>query len=271
MATSLCCGQAFGWTREGEWFYGFVGGRPVAVRQHRSFIEWKGRAAAKDVARYFRLDDDMPAVVSAVGSDAFMREAAGHAQGLRLLRQDPWECSVSFICSAYANIPRIGKMLDNLRRKYGKRSAVDGVELFSFPSPKQLARAPAAELKKCGLGYRAAYVKGFAQAVAGGGLDFAELRRLPYAEAKEILLRHKGVGEKVADCILLFSLDRLEAFPVDVWIKRIMLRHYGKGIRRLAGGRKPSERIVREFAQAKFGKHAGYAQEFMYAARKRVC
>ena len=269
---SLCCGQVFGWQRRGEWFYGFIGGKPVKVRQAAGGIEFVGGPDRRAVARYFRLDDDLNKIQAAVGVDAKMRGAIRQSRGLRLLRQDPWECSVSFICSAYSNIPRIEKMLDSLRKRFGKRVVFCGVEMRAFPSPGKLAKATVRDLERCGLGYRAPYVKAFAERVYGGKIDFGALRRMPYGDAKAVLMRERGVGEKVADCILLFSLDRLEAFPVDVWIQRIMVSLYGREIRRLEErGKLVSERAVRRFAQARFGKWAGYAQQYFYAARKCLC
>jgi N-glycosylase/DNA lyase len=269
LACSLECGQVFGWRHEGGWFYGFVEGKPVKIRRRGRFLEWTGRAGRKTVRRCFRLNDDLEEIYAAIARDKTMRNAVTESSGLRLLRQDPWECSVSYICSANSNIPNINRMLDNLRAKFGRETKFNHVKLHSFPTPKQLAQASMADLRKCGLGFRAPYVRDFARNVVSGKIDFKALRRLSYEKAKEALVKQRGIGPKVADCILLFSLDKLDAFPVDVWIRRMMLKYYSKQVKAVARRPKISDDDIRSFARRYFGGYAGYAQEYLFAARCR--
>jgi N-glycosylase/DNA lyase len=179
---------------------------------------------------------------------------------------------ISYICATYKNIPAIKQMLFNLCRKFGDRISFETDSFYAFPSPQTLAKTTAAELTKCGLGYRANYVIETAKKVHKEDFDLERLRKMPYGEAKEALLEFPGVGSKVADCALLFSLSKLEAFPVDVWIKRIILKYYPnrftKEFVEQISRRKaitPSEyEKLNHFGRTYFGKYAGYAQEYLY-------
>ncbi|MGC8851286.1 MAG: DNA-3-methyladenine glycosylase family protein [Candidatus Micrarchaeia archaeon] len=263
---TLECGQCFNWREHSSkenCFYSVIYGKPVKARQHGTKL-FLGGLTAKQATHYFALDHPLKKIVGAIECDEKMRAAVKHSEGIRILRQDPWECAVSFIASQNSNIPRITSTLEKIREKYGDAVSRDGVTCFAFPTPRQLSRAPQAALKKLGLGYRARFVKKFAEYVARHDEYFLELKKLCYEEARDELMKHLGVGRKVADCICLYSLGKLEAFPVDRWIKRKMLELYGAEIKAFAGKRKANEKEIGDFARAKFGGFAGYAQQYLF-------
>jgi N-glycosylase/DNA lyase len=176
--------------------------------------------------------------------------------GLRLVRQDPWECSASFILATYVHIPRIEQMIEKVCRTFGTEV---GEGTFAFPSPGQVLERPE-DAKGCGLGFRCDRFVSLARSVQDGALDFEALREMPYQQCVSELKRYDGIGDKVADCIALFSLDHLEAFPVDVRIGKAMERMYG-----VTG----SYKKVSEAGRLLFGKYAGIAQEYIYLAAQR--
>jgi len=193
-------------------------------------------------------------------------------KGLRILRQDPWECLISYICATYKNISAIKQMLSNLSKKFGDKIYLDEHYFYAFPTPQRLAKATAEELAKCGLGYRAKYVFETAKMVYENNFEVKSLRKLSYEKAKEELLNFPGAGLKVADCVLLFSLGKLEAFPVDVWIKHVILKYYesyfpNEFIRKISGKKSLTSSEYKElnlFGRRYFGDYAGYAQEYLY-------
>jgi N-glycosylase/DNA lyase len=268
---SLCCGQVFRWEKRGDWWFGVVGGRVVRVRQGEGVLEFVGadEAFVKD---YFCLDHDLEWISREIGRDAHVRAALRRFWGLRLVRQEPWECLASFICATYKSVAAIRLMLQKLSARFGERLVFEGEEFHGFPSAESLAKASLSDLEACGLGYRAKYLLESSRMVSAGGYDVAALHEMPYVDAKRVLLGFPGVGRKVADCVLLFGLGKLEAFPVDVWVKRLLLRHYGGnfdedfvGKLRAQGGLSDSayERL-NGFGRAYFGGFAGYAQEYLY-------
>jgi len=263
---ALDCGQAFRWRRDGGHYRGVVGGRLIVLGKKEGALEYEMSPPADGslVSSYFRLDDDYAHIVSAISRDGNVKGAVDAYPGLRLLRQEPWECLTSYICSAWSNVERIKGTIDALCRAFGDR--IECVEeAYAFPSPEALASASIPALMECGLGYRAKYVKGTAEAVESGRVDLESLKCADYGEAKKELLSLPGVGEKVADCTLLFSLDRLEAFPVDVWVRRVMQQLY-------FGGRDVKDAGIKQFAAKRFGAYAGYAQQFLYHyARSGKC
>ncbi len=268
---TLRCGQVFRWERRGEWWVGVVGNRVVKVRQTEGLLDFSG-ADEKFVKHYFSLDHDLERISREIGKDAYVKVALRELWGLRLVRQEPWECLISFICATYKNVAAIRQMLQRLAAKFGETVVFESEEFHGFPSAAKLAGASLEEIKACGLGYRAKYVLETSRIVADGSFKVDELRAMLYGEAKAILLTLPGVGQKVADCVLLFSLGKLEAFPVDVWVKRILLRHYAKHfdkelVEKLSGQGSLSDsqyEQLNSFGTAYFGGYAGYAQEYLY-------
>lgn len=281
---TFTCGQIFRWRREGEWRCGTLGGTALALRQSEGGLEARQAGmplGLAEIARFLALDDDLPRIYRRIGTDRAMRAAIAALPGLRILRQEPWECLATFICSAWNNIPKIQGSTARLCHRWGEPLALQlddrEVVVHTFPPPQCLASATEAELREATLGFRAPNLLKAACLIAEGALDFEALRRAPYAEALRALRGVPGIGRKVADCILLFSLDKPEACPVDVWVWRVMRELYGRQLRQVlpeeppGGSAGPSERAyqaVQELAWRRWGRHAGYAQQYLFTARR---
>ncbi|MDD1657303.1 MAG: 8-oxoguanine DNA glycosylase [Methanomicrobiales archaeon] len=266
LALSLSCGQAFRWEQRGDWWAGVVEGEVWRLRQVGDRIEYQGPTAAR-LRDYMALDLDLPAIQAVVDRDPVIHAAITACPGLRILRQDPWEILISFICATNTHIPRIRQMIGSLSRCFGERISSPPGAWYSFPSPEALAAPCRETLDECRLGYRDRYIHGTAARIAEDPGLLGRIAALPHDEAREVLLSFPGVGPKAADCILLFGFHRYEAFPVDVWIRRIMHRHY---LAPPQGMKTPSEkedRRIRAFGRDYFGEWAGYAQEFLFCAR----
>lgn len=269
---TLNCGQVFRWKKVDEEWWGVVDETLVRISQRENILDCK--AVPKDlgetfVTKCFRLDDDLPYITSLINRDKTIEDALNRLHGLRIMRQDPWECLISFICATFSNISRIKRMVQNLCQHFGRIITHKGLQFHSFPEKKALADASINELLDCKLGYRAPYVKQASQSLVEGRLNLYALKEMSYEEAKASLQSLRGVGDKVADCVLLFSLEKLEAFPVDVRIGHILQTRYSHHFTRTkAEKRHVTTKMYREFSdfgRKYFGKHAGYAQEYLYA------
>ena len=264
LGRTLSCGQAFRWRCQGSEAVGIFTGRTIQLQQRGAAITVRGlddEVALLRLRHYLSVDDPLDEIETALRRDRVLRRILPATSGIAILRQDPWECLVSFIISAFNNIPKIELTLGKLADRFGE-TGQDGLRVF--PTAEALAAASPRALRACVLGYRAPYVRAVARLVTRGGLDLNEPGLAPYDEARRMLLALPGVGEKVADCVLLFAYGKGEAFPVDVWVKRAVERRY-------FGGRTQSERRIREFARERFGRLAGYAQQhlFTYARSRR--
>jgi N-glycosylase/DNA lyase len=268
---TLCCGQTFRWKKQAEWWYGIVGEAVFKIRRSGKALESEG-VNASFVENYFRLDDDLPSIFSHINKDKTIEAAISEFNGLRILRQEPWECLISYICATYKSISAIKGMLANLSRRFGEETHIDTQTLYTFPKASKLARASLHELEACGLGYRAKYVSETAKYVRENILDLEQLKKTTYRKAKQELTYLPGVGPKVADCILLFSLEKLESFPIDVWIRRVILRYYARHfpkefVKKLSTQESLSNSAyekLNSFGKEYFGDYAGYAQEYLY-------
>jgi N-glycosylase/DNA lyase len=218
------------------------------------------------------LNDDLEQISRCIGRDDYVRKALRRFEGLRIVRQEPWECLISFICATYKSIAAIELMLSKLSKKFGEKKTFDGLDFYTFPTVGKLAFASENALRECGLGYRAKYVQAAAKKIYEEKIELESLKTLPYLEARKMLIEFPGVGLKVADCVLLFSLEKLEAFPVDVWIKRVILNHYANQlpeslVKKLSTHDSLSNseyEKLNAFGRSYFGKYAGYAQEYLY-------
>lgn len=275
---TLQCGQVFRWQKHDDWWYGTVTDNAIKIRQEGNMLEFEG-TAADFVEKYFRLNDPLPLIMSKIGKDDHIKSAINAFSGLRLIRQDPWECLISYICATFSNIPRIKKMVNNLAQKFGNKLTFEGQAFYTFPSPKNLANADLKALTACKLGFRAKSVLETAKIIGAESVSLVELEKLDYETAKNELLKLPGVGDKVTDCVLLFSLNKLEAFPVDVWIKKTILKHYSANFdesfaqkiqTRKSMTRKEYERVS-SFAREYFGDYAGFAQQYLYHFERVVC
>ncbi len=264
LARTLQSGQCFRWTVTGRRARGIVAGTVAVVTQTagRLAIEWEGpRGAPAMLRRHLGADQPLTEIEAQLASDPVLRRLLPQTSGIALMRQDPWECLVSYVVSAFNNIPKISLSIQRLAQSCGEpiRGAADD---FSFPSPARLAAASRSRLRSCALGYRASYVRDLARLVADGDVDLDAIARLPHAELRKALLALPGVGEKVADCVLLFAYGRGEAFPVDVWVQRAVEGWY-------FNGRAKTPRAIRDWARDRFGPLAGYAQQHLFAGARR--
>ena len=267
---TLCCGQVFRWDRHDGWWYGVAGESVLKIRQIGDVLEFYN-ADTDFVKSYFGLKESLPEILSQISKDEHIKNAVDAFNGLRIIHQDPWECLISYICATYKNISAIRKMLFNISVKFGEKIRYEKYDFYTFPTSERLAKANTVELEDCGLGYRAKHLLATAKMVYNSKFDFEHLKQLSYEKAKEELLNFSGVGLKVADCVLLFSLEKFEAFPVDVWVKRAILKHYSshftKEFTEKISGKsltKPEYEQLSFFGRSYFGKYAGYAQEYLY-------
>lgn len=260
---TLESGQSFRWSRIDDAYFGVVEGRIFRLQQKNtstliveSSCNEDDEILTKFLFHYLDLNRDLASILSAVNVDAYIAKAINHFWGMRVLNQELWETIASFILSQNNNISRIRNLIHTLAEKFGERIEFKGYMDYRFPSAKSLADAGVEEIFSCGTGYRAEYLWHAAYKISNGEFQFDKLKSLPYIEAKNELMNLVGVGEKVADCICLFSLGHLEALPIDVWIKRIFEQLYL--------GKKASLTEIRQFARNYFGEYIGYAQQYLF-------
>ena len=277
LEASLLGGQAHRWKTEGDWYSGVLWGNLVLTRQDGQSIEFLSSPTSPDALlpafrKYLRLDDDLGAIYDNITQDPNVASQVERYPGLRVLRQEPWECLVAYICSANSNIETIHLNMERLSNEFGSPLKIANpdpepgfaptVKRHTFPSPVDLAEAGEAELRRLKLGFRAPYVHRAAIAVLEGRLDLQHLTTAPYEETKSELMALKGIGDKIADCIALMSLEKLEAFPIDVWVRRALADWY------FPGERTPTNRMLLPWAQEYFGKYAGYANQYLFHGRR---
>lgn len=281
---TLRCGQVFGWRQRGEWWVGVVNNQPVAVLANGNVVKVRCEHASMsdEVFNYFGLGDNLESILTSVAKDPLIVEAARQWYGLRICRQNPWECLATYLCSIDSNISKIELCLSRLRQRFGRRLLLGDEELFTFPTADALSKASEADLTACALGFRTRYIMQASRRVASGEIILEEVSKLSYSEAIQVLIGDEkgtknllGVGPKVADCVLLFSMGKLEAVPLDVWMRRLVARsyrhlfeaeQYGRLLRRLEEGTITLRgyRIVSEAMRRYFGPYAGYAQEYLF-------
>jgi len=274
-------GQLFRWRRAGGRWVGALGGSALAVQQVAEGLQVEVAGAprpAVEIWRFLGLDWPLQEIERRLSGDRWLREAWATLPGLRLLRQDPWECAASFVCAQWSSVAKISTTLGRVAERYGRSVSLrDGVKVRLFPRPAALARLTEADLRACGLGYRARYLLGTARAVAEGTVDLSSLRGAPYELALQEALRLPGVGRKVADCILLFCLDQSRACPVDVWVRRAFRECYPRALQRYlpdleARGQGElsavEHRALVRFAWDRWGELAGWAQQYLFHARR---
>ncbi len=273
------CGQIFRWDFIEGWYYITINDLILKVRQKDSRLEY---AASKKISpdfvrKYFSVDINLKQINKTINKDRNIANAIKAACGLRMVRQQPFECLVSYICSAASNIPRIKRNLNALSKAFGKKIFLNNYSSYSFPEPNDFKACSSLEhsLRKCGFGFRARFFPEMMRMISEVAEEehsndfnkafeffFKKIKEMSYKDARSELMRFSGVGSKVADCVLLFSLDFTEAFPVDVWIKRVMQELYFKN------KKKASNKAIEDFGREYFGKYAGYAQEYLFYWRR---
>ncbi len=259
-------GQAFGWWAERGGYRGVVGGRLLRLSKGEGGVEVEaldGEDAASVLpllCDYLGLDDDLDALRARYADDRVLMCAMRDWPGLRLLRQDPWECLVGFICSATSSVRKIKADAAAIARTYGERVGPEERD-YAFPAPSRLAEAGEGALRDLGLGFHAKYVAAATEAVAGGRRVLEELRSQPYLHARAVLMTLPGVAEKIADCVLAFSLGKGEAFPVDRWVRRAVQEQYGL-LPTMSDG------AIGEWARSRFGQDAACVNQYLFHARR---
>jgi N-glycosylase/DNA lyase len=259
--TTINSGQVFLWNKIGEQWVGIDGQDIIILRQNPYSLKSSG-----NIDNFLRTDDNLEKILKNISIDKTVREAMKQSQGLRLIRQDPFQCYISFVCSSNSSIQNIKSMLGNLCRKFGVKKELEGHQQYTFPKVETLANASMKDLLDCSLGFRAKYVKEAAKAVYSNKINFKDLRKSNYQDAVRSLKNVLGIGNKIADCIALFSLDKLEAFPIDRWTQRILLKYYEdifSDISEKPLTEKKYEKLHDEIVKY-FGPYAGYSQQFLF-------
>jgi N-glycosylase/DNA lyase len=254
---TLTCGQVFHWQRQGAGWIGAIANEPCFLEQSGEMLEFRGVSAGQ-VRHYLALDHPLEKIHATFPQDADMQQALEFCRGLRVIRQPAWECVATFITSALKQVAHIAQISHLLRERYGEQLACDGVTLYAYPTAERLAALSEADLRACRLGFRAKNLLGAARMVASGDVDLREIATLPDAEARAALCELPGVGEKVANCALLFGYGRVRAFPIDVWIERVLREIYFRRKRKI------TSRRLREFSATYFGPYGGYAQQVLF-------
>lgn len=253
----LECGQCFRFEKNGELFYTIVAYKRVLnIQQFEDRVEFypcNKEDFEKIWINYFDLNTNYDEIKKELEKDDIVKKAIKYADGIRILNQEPWECLISFIISQNNRIPMIKQVIKNISEKYGEK---DG-ENFLFPNLEQLRKATPEELRECKTGFRDKYILDAIEKIYQNKVDFSKYNQYTTEQAKENLLLIKGVGTKVADCVLLFSLNKKDVFPTDVWVKRVMEYFY-------FNEKDTSIKEIHKFAEEKWGKLAGYAQQYLF-------
>lgn len=267
LKATLYCGQAFRWKEIDGFDIGVVKGVLFRLRQNGNNLIVFGDYTEDELGilvNYLQLDKKHRIIENCLSSiDDVMLNAINYSSGLRLVVQEPWECLISYILSANNSVPLITRAIDNISRRWGSLIESENGNFYSFPTPEQLASASEEELYSCKTGFRAKYVLGALKGVLSGEINLDKIKEMEYSLAKQSLMEIKGVGQKVSDCVLLFSMNKYNAFPVDVWIDRIVRYFYFKGS-------DISKDKIREWAEDKYGPLSGYAQEYLFTYAREV-
>ncbi|MHA1741877.1 MAG: DNA-3-methyladenine glycosylase family protein [Candidatus Thorarchaeota archaeon] len=256
---TLECGQTFCWTKLDGGYVTTDVGQVVYVEQDEDILRYATSERDVSLTRLFRLDDPLAEIHGQIDKDELMHQSIAFAPGLRIISDPFFPCLISFICSIRNNIPSIRRVVQRIRERYGPMYEFDGRIFYGMPDPERLAQVPVGELRGIGLDWRAEFIVRTSRAIVNEEVSEAQLRSMPYDTAHSTLKQLHGVGDKVADCVCLFSLGFLEAFPIDVWIERVIQKQYGIFTQSGKSYANKSQ-AAREY----FGPYAGYAQEYLY-------
>ena len=256
------CGQCFRWDLEDDGSYiGVAYGKILNVRKEEDTIVFNN-TNIEDFnniwTSYFDLNNNYGKIKEDLSKDdEVMKDATNFGYGIRILKQEPWETLISFIISANNAIPRIKKSVRLLSENFGEYlGQYDGKDYYSFPTPEAIYNLSEEQLAACGVGYRSKYILNTARAVIDENISLEQLKELNSEDCFEAMRRFSGVGPKVANCILVFAMGKVEAVPVDVWVKRVMEYFYFH--------KDTPNKKIEEFARDKFGKYGGYAQQYLF-------
>ncbi len=268
LVKTLDSGQVFHWEKVDKGFVGTIGNLPVCIEQRANVLTARNSGGKLDslnpsslrrlVTNYFALDHPLADICASFPNDPVMNEARDFCRGLRIVRQPKWECLATFICSSMKQVAHIRQISLRLRRRFGNRRTVGDHVAHTFPLAQRLASATENDLRECALGYRARNLLMTARLVSSGTANLESWSALPDADLREKLCALPGVGMKVANCVMLFAYERLRAFPIDVWIERILKQQY------FPRKKEVTKLRLREFSETYFGEHGGYAQQYLF-------
>jgi len=269
LAMTLDSGQVFHWEKTGAGFVGTIGDCAVYIEQRGEVLCAKvasasSRSLGRDaqdahatISSYFALDHPLAEICASFPDDPAMNSARLFCRGLRIIRQPKWECLATFICSSMKQVAHIRQISLALRRRFGEGRKVSDDVVYTFPPAQRIARATETDLRECALGYRAKNVLATARLVSSDECNLESWSALSDPDLREKLCSLPGVGAKIANCVMLFAYERLRAFPIDVWIERVLKQQYFPR-------KKITEPRLREFAETYFGEHGGYAQQYLF-------
>jgi N-glycosylase/DNA lyase len=268
LAMTLNSGQVFHWEKAGGGFVGTIGDVVAYVEEENDVLKVRfggtpkptreTRMLPRIAARYFGLDHPLAEICESFPNDPIMNAARAFCRGLRIIRQPKWECLATFICSSMKQVAHIRQISLALRNCFGERRKIGSRVMYTFPSALRIGRVSENQLRECKLGYRAKNLRATAQLVSSGECDLESLSVLPDGDLRNNLCELPGVGVKIANCVMLFAYERLRAFPIDVWIERVLRQRY------FPRRKKMTARQLREFSETYFGEHGGYAQQYLF-------
>lgn len=253
------CGQCFRWIKQIDGSYtGVVGDNVFNIREDGDtvFIEASSDEAGEILSGYLDFSRDYTLIKKRLSDNHVLKKAVEFGYGIRILKQNHWECLASFIISANNRIPMIMRAVENIARDFGKPVEFKGKTYYTFPGPDELLKVEEDKITLCGVGFRCKYIKHAARMVSSGEINLEHIEKLDSSEAREELMKIPGVGPKIADCVLLYSYGKTDVFPTDVWIKRV--------VEVLFFGREAKLPEIQEFAGTRFGELAGFAQQYLF-------
>jgi len=268
LAMTLDSGQVFHWDSIDGGFIGTIGELPVYVEQRKDILQVSATPLRLDrffrsslenaVGRYFALDHPLAEICASFPKDPAMEAARDFCRGLRIIRQPKWESLATFICSSMKQVAHIRQISRKLRERFGVKNEIGSHVVYTFPTAERISQSSEKELRACALGYRAGNLLKTARLVSQRDADLEAWSSLGDSDLRAQLCQLPGVGAKVANCVMLFAYERLSAFPIDVWIERVLREKYLPQTRRLNAAR------MQTFTQGYFGKHGGYAQQYLF-------
>jgi len=252
-------GQTFTWIREGTGYVNADLGQVIYVEQRGNTLFYESSSHPVDLVKHFRLEDPLDEIQAEITRQGIIQESIDFAPNLRIVSDPLVPCLISFIGSIQKNIPAIHTLMNNIRKKWGPSYQFREKTYYGFPSLEDLSSASISDFERLNAGYRSKFFVQTVESMISGDITEEQLRAMTYSEAHETLKTLHGVGDKVADCVCLFSLGFLEAFPIDVWIEKVIQDHYPIFQKEGNSYRKKSA-IARKY----FGQYAGYAQEYLF-------
>ena len=265
---TLECGQCFRWNKIYEddkkvTYIGVIKDRVIKISEQddKLYVSSSNMDKLEEIiTEYFDLNTDYKKIENVISKiDKNVNTAVKNSTGIRILNQDFFEMIISYIISANNNIPRISKSINEISKRYGKEIIFENNKYYLFPNLEDLLKVTEEEFKSCGVGFRARYLKNTVKAINENKINFEYMMKLDTICAKTELMKMQGIGPKVADCILLFSLNRKEVFPIDVWVERVMSKIYFKDLKG-----KVSKKDIINYSNNNFKEYAGIVQQHLF-------